>query len=104
MKKIAILLSVMAISSCACLSVYADETVDTEQSVTANGEYEPGDAPLNNAITVRTAGYIARMLALNEKESLNEYPDYYDYNKDGKVDVRDAASIAKYLANQYNNK
>ncbi len=104
MKKIAILLFVMAISSCLCFSAYADETSDNEQNVTSGDEYERGDAPLNDAVTVRTAAYIVYILARNEKEILDEYSDYYDYNKDGKVDVRDAAAIAKYLANQYNNK
>ena len=30
----------------------------------------------------------------------NELPDSADFNDDGKTDVRDAAAIARYLANR----
>jgi len=46
-------------------------------------------------ITVRDAALIARYIANNNADEL---PEAADYNKDGKINIRDAAAIAKNLA------
>lgn len=107
MKKIknilAILSSITVISACAASAVYADEAVteptENEESVTDTDDLIAADAPGINIINVRTAAYIAYALA-KDYEFIDDSFDYFDYNKDGKLTVRDAANIARDLANK----
>ena len=48
---------------------------------------------------IRDCAVIARKIAAGKG---NELPEEADYNKDGKKNVRDAAALAKDLANAYN--
>ncbi len=73
------ILSVESNESC---KVYYDET-------------PVGDVDKDNEVTVRDCAYIASKVALSEADSL---PMSADFNGDEKVNVRDAAAIANYLA------
>lgn len=100
-KILSILSAVMVMSACAVSAVYADEAAveptENVQGVTNTDNIIAVDAPAIKVINVRTAAYIAHALAKDYEFDEDSF-DYYDYNKDGKVNVRDAASIVRDLS------
>ena len=58
-----------------------------------------GDADGNKKLDVRDAAMIAQYVA---KGIANRLPECADYNRDGVVNVRDAAAIARRLSQRFN--
>lgn len=58
-----------------------------------------GDADNNNSLGIGDAAFIAKMIAIGR---VGELPAHADFNGDGRVSIKDAADIAKYIANRKN--
>ena len=71
-------------------------TTTEEPVVTTTQPITPSD-PMGYHLSVRDCSFIASMLAKNKADQL---PETADFNKDGKINVRDAAAIANYLASK----
>ncbi|MGN0614339.1 MAG: dockerin type I domain-containing protein [Porcipelethomonas sp.] len=70
---------------------------DPDAEIGIPDTYIVGDANSDYNVDVRDCTYIAKMISSNRKDMLG---DVCDYNKDGVINVRDAASIAISLANR----
>lgn len=67
---------------------------ETPLEYTGNNFIPIGDANIDYNVDVRDCSYIAQMLASNQNYMLKKI---CDYNKDGTINIRDAASLANSL-------
>ncbi len=76
-----------------------EETIETvaEPVEILADEATPSDAPATDRISVRDCAVIASAVA---KGNVSELEEDFDFNDDGKINVRDAAAIASYLADK----
>lgn len=84
-----------------CLAIYENKyafcIIEVKDRMDSSGV--PGDADGNKKLDVRDAAMIAQYIAAGKASRL---PECADYNRDGVVNVRDAAAIARRLSQRFN--
>ena len=84
-----------------CLAIYDNKyafcIIEVKDRMDSSGVL--GDADGNKKLDVRDAAMIAQYVA---KGIANRLPECADYNRDGVVNVRDAAAIARRLSQRFN--
>ena len=84
-----------------CLAIYENKyafcIIEVKDRMDSSGVL--GDADGNKKLDVRDAAMIAQYVA---KGIANRLPECADYNRDGVVNVRDAAAIARRLSQRFN--
>lgn len=85
-----------------CLILESSTTTYGTDSLSSSitGENLLGDANGDTKLNARDCSFIARTIAASK---ISELPMEADFNKDGKVNIRDAAALAGYLVSLYDN-
>ncbi|MGN0614156.1 MAG: dockerin type I domain-containing protein [Porcipelethomonas sp.] len=91
-----------SITMLVCALMHNPETVRTylvyDGTEEPPADVLPGDANGDGELSVRDCSYIAKMISAGRSGELTQAADY---NSDGIVNVRDAASLSQYLSKLY---